>query len=362
MSAASNAGIPNMPKKKRLRIVAPVNCPEDVGILADAGVDEIYCGVLPLDWSSKYGAWDSLSRRQGNIANLSSLDELRVVARSARNLGIPSSLALNVRYTSAQIPQVLDLAQSWEQAGGASVIVSGPEILLGLQRRGSRLFRHISLLANVMNSSGVAFFRRFGADRIILPRDLTLNEMGAVISRYPDVEYEVMALNEKCRFMDGLCGFYHGTQYPDDAASVFPYEHAGQGGIPTVYSHDPCYAGHGCQVPFTDEQGNPGSQPHRDDASRPACAACSLARMLRAGVGFLKIGGRGFPTELKLRSVSYLRAVRELAERDAGAWEIRELYRNVFGRACDPSSCYYRESKKAGDREWKRLIGFAQGL
>lgn len=325
----------------RFRIVVPVNHPDEIAALAESGANEVYCGVLPTKWSARYGDWDCLSRRQGNVANLSSIEQLQKVARLAKTSGMHASLALNVRYTAEQIPDVLDLALAWEQAGGASVIVSSLAVLIGLQERGSKLFRHISILANVTNSQAVVFFRRFGASRVIFPRDLTIRDMGAVTSKQPDIEYEAMALNEKCRFIDGLCGFYHGTIYPDDTASVFAYERNGRSRTPTVYAHDLCYAGHGCQISFTDERGKPVPQPKRDDVNRPACAACSLLYLHRVGVRFLKIGGRGLPTELKLRAVSYLRNAGDLALNGTSLRKMRELYRDTFGQDCGGASCYY---------------------
>ncbi len=331
------------------QIVAPANHPDEVAALAKSGASEIYCGVLPAKWSERYGDWDCLSRRQGNVANLSSLEQLQEVARLAKSLGMGASLALNVRYTTEQIPEVLDLALAWEQAGGTAVLVSSLAVLLGLQERGSKLFRHISILANVTNSQAVAFFRRLGGRRVVFPRDLTIAEMAAVTSSQPDIEYEAMGLNDKCRFIDGLCGFYHGTMYPDDRASVFAYERKGGNGTPTAYAHDLCYAGHGCQVSFADERGKPILQPIRDDVNRPACAACSLLDLHGVGVRFLKIGGRGLPTELKLRAVSYLRNAGELALNGASLERMRELYRDTFGQGCGSASCYYAPLQQRSD-------------
>ncbi len=326
------------------RIVAPVNSPEEVQVLADAGASEIYCGVLPPRWSEKYGDWDSLSRRQGNIANLSTIDELIKVAQESHRLGIKSSLALNVRYTAEQIPDVLDIAREWDEAGGTSIIASNLGILIALKKEGARLCRHASILANLTNSKAIQFHLRLGITRVILPRHLKLSEMGALIAHEPNLEYEAMALNEKCRFIDGLCGFYHGTMYPEGMASVFRYEYRGPAKTPTVYAHDLCYAGHGCQVPFIDENGTPIPQLHRDDVNVPACAACSLVHMQRIGLRFLKIGGRGLPTELKLRAVSFLSDAVRLAENGAESVEMRRLYQNTFGHHCRSSSCYYEKN------------------
>jgi U32 family peptidase len=323
------------------QIVAPVNRVDEIIPLVDAGANEIYCGVLPQSWSAEYGEWDSLTRRQGEVANLTNLDQLAEIARRANELGILASLTLNVRYTEDQLPEVLAIASTWEDAGGASVIVSDPGVLLALQHKSSRLFRHISILANVVNSRAIEFFLRLGATRIILPRELSVPEMAVMISRFRSVDYEAMALNDKCRFADGLCGFYHGRIYPADGASVFSYERTGQNARPSACAVDLCYTGHGCQILFNDEYGNPVHQPHQDDIHQPSCAACRLAELQHAGVRYLKIGGRGLPTEVKLRAVAFIRDAAILAGREPQADDMRTLYRTTFGSSCTKTSCYY---------------------
>jgi collagenase-like PrtC family protease len=329
-----------VPAAEWFRIVAPVNRPDEVELLAQAGASEIYCGVLPPSWAEKYGDWDSLSRRQGNIANLTDMDQLSEIAKLSARLGIKSSLALNVNYSAGQILDVIDLARAWEQFGGTSVIASNLGILLALQKSGTKLACHVSILANVTNSKAVAFYRGLGVVRTILPRELTLSEIEALISKDPDMEYEAMAMNEKCRFIDGLCGFYHGTAFPNDTASIFTYVNS-PAEKPVLYAHDLCYAGHGCQIQFENENGQAVPRCNHDDENQPACAACSLTRLRRSGLRFLKIGGRGLPVARKLRSVSFLRNAVELQEKNAGKIEMRSLYKNTFGQACSSSCCYY---------------------
>ena len=329
-----------------LRIVAPADSPGEVEALARAGAAELYCGVLPPEWAARYGDWDCLSRRQGSRANLSGIEELGQLAEAAAAAGVQAALALNVRYSAAQIPDVLELALAWERLGGRSVILSSLALLIELRERGSRLLPHVSLLANVTNSRSVSFFRRWGITRVIFPRSLSIGEMREITQRQPATEFEAMALNEKCRFIDGLCGFYHGSMFSRDTASAFAYERADDD-QPIAYRNDLCYAGHGCQVPFRDERGRAVRQQHRDDVGHPACAACDLRDLNEAGVSYLKIGGRGLPTELKVRAVEFLRRAGELALGGATPSELRGHYAATFGSGCDERSCYYRGASRA---------------
>jgi collagenase-like PrtC family protease len=325
----------------RFYIVTPTDHPDEIPALAEAGADEVYCGVLPLSLSMKNGDWDCLSRRGGRIANLSSFNQLQQVATLAQSFGLKASLALNLRYTAEQIPEVLELAAAWEEAGGTAVILSSLELLLMLQQRGSKLHRHISILSHVINSQAAAFFRRMGASRVILPTELRVPEISDLTSSYPEMDYEVNALDEKCRFVVGLCGFYRGRMFSDQTASVFPFETVGADRSPVAYEHDLCYAGHGCEVPFVDESGRQIIQPIRDDMRQPACAGCDLSKLHHAGVRFLKIGSRGMSLAAKQSAIRFLRDASNVSFSGADIEEICRLYSRAFGKACRKASCFY---------------------
>lgn len=315
---------------RNARIVAPLSSLDELEPLAGAGAEEIYCGVLPPSWIAEYGQSDTLTRRQGTVANIAWIAELLEVARTAKRIGIRSALALNVRYSRDQRADVAGLAEEWARAGGDAVIVSDLALLLALNERGVPGARHLSILADTANHRAVAFFRRLGVSRVVFPRWLTVEAMRSAARHDPECEYGAIVLNDRCQFIDGLCGFYHGTAYPAGTATNFHYSAAAE-----ILCHDPAYAGHGCQLPFCTAAGDAAVLPLRDDVRRPACAACALPSLLDAGVHHLKIAGRGLPTALKLRAVRFVRAA-------LAAADVRALYRQTFGSACaDGTSCYY---------------------
>ncbi|HEX7681867.1 MAG TPA: U32 family peptidase [Thermoanaerobaculia bacterium] len=328
------------------RIVAPLSSFSELEPLARAGADEIYCGALPPQWTADYGSSDTLTRRQGTVANVASTDELMEIARSAPLAGVRSALTLNVRYTREQRANVIALAEQWGRAGGDAVIVSDLALLLALNERGVRGVRHLSILADAANHRAIAFFRRLGVTRVVFPRWLTIQGMKEAARHDPACQYGAIVLNDRCEFIDGMCGFYHGTAYPAGAATHFACAAASPDSMPRIACHDPAYAGHGCQLPFCTSSGQAVVHQPRDDARRPACAACALPRLLRAGVHHLKISGRGLPTALKLRAVRYMRTALDaintcddVADRTA---QLRDSYCRTFGTPChDGTSCYY---------------------
>lgn len=326
------------------RIVAPVCSVREAEQVLDAGADELYCGAMLDDWVNVFGDADLLSRRQGRLSHIGSRDELATLVRLASDADRPVALTLNARYSRVTEPAVLALAEMWEEIGGKSVIVTDLGVLLALSKRHSRLKPHLSLLAGVFNSNSVAFFARLGISRVVLPRDLTIEETSALIAGFPQMEYEMLVLNQRCQFVDGFCGFYHGTRLPGDVPAAFDYEIPASGAMPVVHSHDPEYEGHGCQIAWQTEHG-PVRHARHNDYYAPHCAACCLRDLRQAGVRYFKIAGRAYPTEIVARSVRFLREAIDISSTGDGSEktnnQLRHLYTRTFGESCDPSRCYY---------------------
>ncbi len=321
------------------KIIAPVCSPAQAREVIDAGADEIYCGAMPASWAQRFGDGDLLSRRQGRQAHAGNLRQLAQIAETAMSAGVPAALTLNSRYTAGQIGPVLELAQAWEDAGGTAVLVCDIGVLLSLAERGSKLQRHLSVMACASNSDSVAFFAGLEVSRVVVPRDLSLGEFRTLVQESPPVEFEALAIYQKCQFMDGMCFFHHGVRIPRDVPAEFDYQTVAGLRLPVVWSHDPAYEGHGCRLNYRSGAGEVRHAP-QEDYSAPHCAACQLHALRRFGVNFFKIAGRAFPVAMITRAVRFLRNALSLEEADPD--EIRGLYLRVFGRECGEGKCYYR--------------------
>jgi U32 family peptidase len=336
----------NMPAERRLKIVAPINSPEDVELFHNAGASELYCGVLPEKWVETYGSSDTLNKRQGLVANLASFAKLYAIQEKAKALNMPVALTLNTSYTEEMLPMVLEIASGWANAGGDAIMVSDVSLLLAMQKELPALRRHLSILANTFNSSTLQFYRRFDISRVVLPRELTIPEMKELIDVFPGMEYEVMAFNDKCRFIDGQCYFYHSTVF--NAGQRTAFQVSLQAGQARVFSFDPAYSGHGCTVLFGQPDSGTASK-QAVKAGNPGCAACFVAELSSAGVGYLKLGGRGLPAQKNARNIAFMKHVIDgVSSGQSDPQGIRSFYRETFGQDCVRSSCYYAESAEAG--------------
>jgi U32 family peptidase len=324
-----------------LRIVAPINSPEDVALLHAAGASELYCGVLPGKWVETYGSSDTLNKRQGLVANLDRLEKLQSIQEEAKKLDMPVALTLNTSYTEEMLVMVLEIADAWADMGGAAIMVSDVSLLLAMQKRHPGVRRHLSILANTFNSKTIQFYERFEIARVVLPRELGMAEMKQISDESPGMEFEVMAFNDKCRFIDGQCYFYHSTAF--NSAQRMAFHYILREGRAEVTAFDPGYSGHGCVIlPCFFDSRDPAGGTGR--SGNPGCAACWLDELSKAGIAYLKLGGRGLPAQENAKNIGFMRKVIELISAgNSDRRAIMSLYRQTFGQACKQDNCYYTE-------------------
>ena len=321
-----------------MKILSPIDKPEEVAPLADAGADEIYGGYVSPEWRSRYSLLASANHRYFANAQIAGRDELASIIKGAHRRGMKFCLTLNAPYyTQEQYDFLLMEAGRLIDAGVDAFIVSDLGLILRFRERLPEASVHLSTLGTVFNSRGAALFGNLGVKRIVFPRELTLKEMKGIIKANPGLEFDAFVMIGRCPNIEGFCTFTHNS--PD---LIWPceesYEIKAAGGNLSVI---PAKAG----IQTLKDLGNiieaqsAWSRVNR----RQACGLCAVGGLRDAGVSALKLVGRGGPTKMK---VAVLKAVKDaLLIKDAG--ELREAgkrrYVELFGQPCSPQVCYYPE-------------------
>lgn len=327
-----------------IQLVAPVSSVDDAARIIAAGADELYCGAMFDDWVGLFGEADLVSRRQGRLSHITSRSELSRIARYALDHHSKIALTLNARYSHPQQEKVMDLIKLWEDAGGTHLLVGEPALLSALQQRNSPLKRHLSIMAGAFNGAAIQFFKQLGVSRIVLPRELHLEEIKALAREDNTIEFEMLAMLQKCQFIDSMCGFYHGIHLPADRAAIFDYGPGSPATPKVATAIDPQYEGHGCQLDYRTKNGHV-THMQINDHHAPPCAACTLPDLYASGVRFLKIAGRGYPVDLMIHVVRFISEAIEIFRQsncaEDGRAKVKEQYIQYFGNACEKQNCYY---------------------
>ncbi len=86
-----------------------------------------------------------------------------------------------------------------------AIIVSDPAVFLTARENAPELPIHISTQANVISWKSVEFWKKQGAKRIILARELTFPEIKKIREKVPDIELEMFVHGSMCISYSGRC-------------------------------------------------------------------------------------------------------------------------------------------------------------
>jgi hypothetical protein len=344
-----------------MKIVAPISRAYEVDDLIKAGADELYCGVYTKEWRKKYTDMAAPNRHPGRSASLGSYKELERVIGPAHSRGVPVLLAINESYSCGQYELALDNASRAIDAGVDALIISDINLMMMVREKWHNIRIHAGTGAATFNSHTAAFYKDLGASRVILDRQLTIEEIGFIASKASGVELEVFVLNQKCHNIDGFCTFAHGltgVKHPilsgfwnikllKWALNMCPVDISAIGKI--ILKKEL-----GCCLDY--EIYNNGNRVKAAKESEffgffdvaaflKRCGACALYDLDRLKVGFVKIVGREDFTAKKARDIRFIRSSIEKLKEDSGkknfTENIKALYKNFHHSDCGSKFCYY---------------------
>jgi len=301
------------------RILAPVDREEEVELLVGAGAHELYGGVQPKTWS---GRATSANQRTFTSAQFADEEAFARAAVAARRLGSSLRLTLNAPlYDPADYPDLLGLAERAAGWGVEGIVAGDLGLLARLAAADLGLSLTLSTMAGALNREAVGFYRRFGVDRVVLPRHLGLPEVRDLVRAHPDLAFEAFILVGRCPNEEAYCSFQH-TSPTKRWPCEIPYDLTGLDEDPLPDDH-------------------PLAAWHRNWSTadrRLACGLCAIPELLAAGVGWLKIVGRGGPSAGKTANVEL---VRGFAGGERSRADVLAAYEARFGRPCHPLTCYF---------------------
>lgn len=340
-----------------MRIVAPISRIPDIGAVALAGANELYCGVVPRQWLQAFGAANANRRPTGNLG---SPEELQCAVTTAHDRGCTLALTLNAQqYSADETAAALEIAEAFLAMGGDALIISDIGLMHAVSRSlpGARI--HVSSVATCRNADAVGFYQALGAARVILPRDVTLDEAVDIATAVPDVEIEVFVLNDGCVFEEGICNTIHLPSRLGGPICLDRYDHA-------YRSRDGSELGERLQrqAEETDREYRKwlwyrfscGFSSTPEGLPYGPCGLCAVPRLRRGGVKAVKIAGREGPTARKVASVAMVRRIVDAACAEVPEQVVAELARNLrpsVEHCATGYMCYYPEILGAEAREPK---------
>jgi U32 family peptidase len=133
------------------------------------------------------------------------LEQLRTGIAEAHKMAKKFFVASNIMPHNAKIKTYLaDMAPVIELKPDA-LIMSDPGLIMLVREKWPEVPIHLSVQANTVNYMGVKFWQKIGLTRVILSRELSLDEVAQIRQHCPDMELEVFVHGALCIAYSGRC-------------------------------------------------------------------------------------------------------------------------------------------------------------
>lgn len=133
------------------------------------------------------------------------VDTLAIGIAEAHQQGKRFYVVCNIAPHNAKLTGFIDNMRPVVALQPDALIVSDPGIIYLLREHFPELPLHLSVQANTVNWAAVKFWHEIGIQRIILSRELGLDEIAEIRTRVPEMEIEVFVHGALCMAYSGRC-------------------------------------------------------------------------------------------------------------------------------------------------------------
>ncbi len=123
----------------------------------------------------------------------------------AHALGKRFYLAANLMPHGSKVRTFVEDLAPIVALGPDALIMADPGLILLVRERWPELPIHLSVQANTVNAAAVRFWQGVGVSRVILSRELSLDEIAEIRAACPDIELEVFVHGALCVAYSGRC-------------------------------------------------------------------------------------------------------------------------------------------------------------
>ena len=173
-----------------MEILAPVGGEEQLLAAVRTGANAVYLGTKAFN-----------ARR--NASNFDG-EGLRRAVAFCHGRGVRVHVTCNTLLTDPELPALTDTLREIAASGADAVIVQDLAVAALLRECCPTLPLHASTQMTIHNAAGARMAKELGFSRVVLARELTLEEIAA-IHREVDVELEVFVHGALCMSVSGQC-------------------------------------------------------------------------------------------------------------------------------------------------------------
>ncbi|EIJ42934.1 collagenase-like protease [Beggiatoa alba B18LD] len=177
---------------KKTELLSPAGNLKNLRYAFSYGADAVYAG------QPRY----SLRVRNNDFNDV---NNLAIGINEAHALGKQFYLAVNLFPHNSKLKTFLADMEEVISLKPDALIMADVGLIMMVREKWSEMPIHLSVQANTMNYAAVKFWQSAGISRIILSRELSLDEIAEIRQQCPDMELEVFVHGALCIAYSGRC-------------------------------------------------------------------------------------------------------------------------------------------------------------
>lgn len=176
---------------KKPEILAPTGTKESVAAAINGGCDAVYIGGKAFN-ARQY----ALNPSDNELKDIVNLCHLR---------GVKVFITLNILYKESEIQQVLDFVKTVYDFGADGLIIQDIGMYSLVKKYYPNIMRSASTQMSVHNKEGVKLLSELGYDRVVLARELSIEEVNEINKIKGNTQTEAFAHGALCVCYSGRC-------------------------------------------------------------------------------------------------------------------------------------------------------------
>lgn len=178
---------------KKPELLLPAGSKEKLDYAIHYGADAVYLGMV--DFSLR-------AMRKGELITI---DNLKDCIDLAHKYGKKVYLTLNIFAYNKDIEGMIEVSERINDANPDAILFSDFGVYNIIRKYMPSIPLHVSTQTNILNYEAVKFWQDLGATRVVLSRDLSLEQIAEIKEKVPEMELEVFVHGAQCVSFSGRC-------------------------------------------------------------------------------------------------------------------------------------------------------------
>lgn len=174
----------------KIELLSPAKDKETAFAAIDCGADAVYIGA------PEFGARKAVPN---------SIEDIKEVVNYAHKFWAKVYVTMNTILTDEELEKAIELAKELDGIGVDALIIQDMGLLNRLMQLQLPIALHISTQCDNYLADKIKFFNDIGIPRVVLARELSLEQIKKIHNENPDLELEAFIHGALCVSMSGQC-------------------------------------------------------------------------------------------------------------------------------------------------------------